>query len=98
MCRQAAFSQEPQRITKDEKLWNARDTFTKAQGDARDFGAQIQAPNGAELLQARVAPILRLAALLRALSLIHSLPIGEFMEQGYAWCLRHEGEIRGQMR
>lgn len=27
-----------------------------------------------------------------------SLPIGEFMEQGYAWCLRHEGEIRGQMR
>lgn len=82
VCRQAAFSQEPQRITKDEKLWNARDTFTKARGDAQDFGAQIQAPNGAELLQARVAPILLLAALLLAFlaSVGHGRP-GQFL-----WC------------
>ncbi len=56
--RQAAFSQEPQRITKDEKLWNARDTFTKRTGATPGISApRSRPPNGAELMQARVAPI-----------------------------------------
>lgn len=81
--RQAAFSQEPQRLTKDEKLWNARDTFTKERGDARDFGSQIQAPNGAELMQARLAPIILLASVLLAFlaSVGHSRP------EQFLWCL-----------
>lgn len=81
--RQAAFSQEPQRITKDEKLWNARDTFTKDRGDARDFGSQIQAPNGAELMQARVAPILMLAAVLLAFL----ASVGHNRPDQLLWCL-----------
>lgn len=64
--RQAAITQEPHRITKDEQLWNARDTFTKERGDARDFGAQIQAPSGADLIQTRFAPVILLAAFLLA--------------------------------
>lgn len=28
----------------------------------------------------------------------HALPIRDFMEQGYAYCLRHEAEIRAQMQ
>lgn len=81
--RQAAFSQEPQRITKDEKLWNARDTFTKERGDTRDFGAQIQAPNGAELMQARVAPIVLLAAFLLAFL----ASVGRGRPEQLLWCL-----------
>ncbi len=82
VCRQAGFSQEPQRLAKDAKLWNARDTFTKERGDARDFGSQIQAPSGPELIQSRVAPILLLAALLLAFlaSVGHGRP-GQFL-----WC------------
>lgn len=30
--------------------------------------------------------------------LYRSLPIHDFMEQGYAYCLRHEAEIRSQMK
>lgn len=81
--RQAAFSQEPQRITKDEKLWNARDTFTKDRGDARDFGSQIQAPNGAELMQARVAPILMVAAVVLAFL----ASVGHGRPEQFLWCL-----------
>lgn len=63
-CRQAALAQNPFRITKDELLWNARDTFTKSKGSAEDFGAQIQAPNRADQVQYRTAPLILLAALL----------------------------------
>ena len=66
-CRQASMSQEPCRVTKDEMLWNARDTFTKERGDWRDYGAQMQAPTGSDLAQTRIAPIILLAAILLAL-------------------------------
>ncbi len=65
-CRQASVAQDPKRITKDPELWNARNTFTKEQGGTEGFGAQIQAPSSAELLQSRFAPLLLLAALLFA--------------------------------
>lgn len=81
--RQAAFSQEPQRLTKDEKLWNARDTFTKERGDARDFGSQIQAPNGADLMQARLAPIILLASVLLAFL----ASVGHGRPEQFLWCL-----------
>lgn len=81
--RQAAFSQEPCRITKDEGLWNARDTFTKERGDARDFGSQIQAPNGAELIQRRVAPLILLAGFLFAFL----ASVGHGRSDRFFWCL-----------
>lgn len=65
-CKQAAMSQEPCRVTKDEQLWNARDTFTKERGDWRDYGAQMQAPTGSDLAQTRIAPIILLSAVLLA--------------------------------
>lgn len=82
-CRQASFTPEPTRVTKDEKLWNNRDTFTKYRGDAHDFGAQIQAPSGAELLQTRIAPLLLLAGVLFSVlaSVAHGHP------ERIIWCL-----------
>ena len=65
-CRQASVAQDPKRITKDPELWNARDTFTKERGGTEGFGAQIQAPSSAELLQSRFAPIVLIAAVLCA--------------------------------
>ena len=62
--RQAALAQEPLRITKDEQLWNSRDTFTKERGDAKGFGSQIQSPDGGQLIQTRLAPVILLAAIL----------------------------------
>ena len=81
--RQAALTQEPHRITKDEQLWNARDTFTKERGDAQDFGAQIQAPSGADLIQTRFAPVILLAAFL--LSFLASVARGR--PGSFLWCL-----------
>ena len=82
-CRQASFTPEPMRVTKDKKLWNNRDTFTKYRGDAHNFGAQIQAPSGADLLQTRIAPLLLLAGVLFSLlaSVAHGHPDRIF------WCL-----------
>lgn len=79
-CRQAALAQNPYRITKDELMWNARDTFTKARGSAEGFGAQIQAPNRAERMQYRLAPLILLAALLFSIlaSFGHGYP-GRFL-------------------
>ncbi len=82
-CRQAAFAQEPCRITKDEQLWMSRDTFVKEQGDTMDFGAQLQEPNGAELIQRRVAPIVLLAAFLFAF--LSSVGRGRPLQ--FLWCL-----------
>ena len=67
-CRQAAYG-HPYRITKDEKLWNSRDTFTKEPGDSHGFGSQLQAPTEADFFQSRTARILLLAALLLAFRL-----------------------------
>ena len=82
-CRQASLTQAPYCITKDELLWNARDTFTKFKGSPEGFGAQIQAPNRAERVQHRAAPLVLLASLLFAIlaSFGHGHP-GRFL-----WCL-----------
>lgn len=65
-CRQASVAQDPKRVTKDPELWNARDTFTKERGGTEGFGAQIQAPSSAELIQSRFAPVIFIAAVLCA--------------------------------
>ena len=65
-CRQAGFSAEACRITKDELLWNARDTFTKEAGDSSGFGSQIRTPDGSAQLQSRVAPAILIASVLFA--------------------------------
>ncbi len=82
-CRQASHTPEPLRVTKDPKLWNARDTFTKTKGDAHGFGAQIQAPSGAEQLQTKVAPFILLAGIL--LSVLACVPSGH--TERLLWCL-----------
>ena len=66
-CRQASVAQDPKRVTKDPELWNARDTFTKERGGTEGFGAQIQAPSTAELIQSRFAPVILIAAVLCAI-------------------------------
>ena len=82
-CRQASHTPEPLRVTKDHKLWNARDTFTKTKGDAHGFSAQIQAPSGAEQLQTKVAPFILLAGVL--LSVLACVPSGH--TERILWCL-----------
>jgi hypothetical protein len=82
-CRQAAYAQEPYRITREEQLWNARDTFTKAKGSAEGFGSQLQAPNGPELAQARIAPLVLLAAVLFAFL----SSVGHGRPDQLLWCL-----------
>ena len=81
-CRQAAYAATPYRITKDEKLWNSRDTFTKEPGDSHGFGSQLQAPTEADLFQSRTAPILLLAALLLAFL----ASVGRGRPESFLWC------------
>lgn len=81
-CRQAAYAGTPYRITKDEKLWNSRDTFTKEPGDSHGFGSQLQAPTEADFFQSRTAPILLLAALLLAFL----ASVGRGRPENFLWC------------
>ncbi len=75
-CRQAAYSQNLWRITKDEQLWNSRDTFTKTHGGSSGFTSQLQAPSGADRMQSMAAPVIAIAAVLLAAiaSLGHARP------------------------
>jgi hypothetical protein len=82
-CRQASHTPNPLRVTKDHKLWNNRDTFTKADGDAHNFGAQMQAPSGADLLQTKFAPFLLIAGIL--LGALAGLRSGH--PERILWCL-----------
>ena len=82
-CRTAAAASEPYLVTRDEGKWNNRDTYVKWSGPVTGFGSQVQAPDGAEQIYRRMAPILIIACVL--FSLISSL--GRERLRDLLWCL-----------
>ena len=82
-CRTAASASEPYLVTRDEGVWNGRDTYAKWSGPVSGFGSQIQAEDGAERIYRVAAPVLLLGCVL--FSLIASL--GRSRPEDLLWCL-----------
>lgn len=82
-CQTASLSSSPYRVTLDGGKWEGRSAYTKEQGTAEQFGAQIQSPDGAERVHQAVVPLVLIAAVLFAL--ISSL--GRLHMERFLWCL-----------
>lgn len=65
-CRAASSAASPYQVTRDSGKWNARGTFTKHPGPITGFVRQMTAPDGAQRIFDRLAPLLALASVLFA--------------------------------
>lgn len=82
-CRTAAGAGEPYRVTLDAGKWKNLPAFHKEAGSAKDFGSQIQSPDGSERIYRSCVPIILVAAVAGAV--IASL--GRGRPAMLTWCL-----------
>lgn len=65
-CRTAASTSSPDRMTAEPGQWNGKSVYRHRLGDDRDFGSQIQEPDGTQIHFYRTVPVLFLASLFLA--------------------------------
>ena len=82
-CRTVAGAAQPYRVTLDEAKWKNMPAFCKEAGSARDFGSQIQSPDGAERIFRICVPVLIAAAVVAAVV----ASVGRGRPAMFTWCL-----------
>ena len=82
-CRTVAGAAQPYRVTLDEGKWKNMPAFCKEAGSAKDFGSQIQSPDGAERIYRVCVPVLIAAAVVAAVV----ASVGRGRPAMFTWCL-----------
>ena len=63
-CEDAYCRSQFERLTMDENKWNGKGVFVKEPGSAKNFGSQIQEPDGVERACRYVTPVMMIACFL----------------------------------
>ena len=82
-CRTVAGAAQPYRVTLDEAKWKNMPAFCKEVGTARDFGSQVQGPDGSERIYRVCVPVLIAAAVVAAVV----ASVGRGRPGMFTWCL-----------